>query len=98
MLADQTKVPELPDKTRADILTIQLRLAQTQAEYGNLQTRLNQLQSSYFQDSAALDRALKDACKAVGVDCEKDWTLDTATLKFVKKAVSTPPPTPEKKP
>lgn len=83
--AAQDKVPVVPDKNRADIRDIQLRMVQAQNEYNQINNRMAQLQDVFRKDGAALQAATADACKAAAADCDKDWTLDLTALKFVKK-------------
>lgn len=92
LAAQDPKTPELPDKNRADILTIQLHLVQTQNQYTQLQTQMKQLEDDYKKYIAQLQTAQQDGCKAAKVDCEKQWTLDLQTLTFEKKAAPAPPP------
>jgi len=91
LLAQAVDPPAMPDKNRADILAIELRISQEQNEYAGLQARMTQLQTSFQKDSAELTTAQAAACKAAKVDCDKDYTLDLASLKFVKKQTPAPP-------
>lgn len=84
-LAEEAKAPVLPDKSRADILEIQLRMATEQNQYAQMQAQILQLQDAFRKDTEELRVKQEAACKAAGADCEKGWTLDLQTLKFVKK-------------
>ncbi|MGC2234234.1 MAG: hypothetical protein WBA09_22225 [Candidatus Acidiferrum sp.] len=90
LAAQSADPPAMPDKNRADILAIELRMSQEQSQYNSLKTQMDQLGESFQKDVAALQLAEADACKAANVNCEKDFSVDAQAVKFVKK--QTPPP------
>lgn len=90
--------PELPDKNRAELLQIQLKIMRMQAKYGALQQQIQQLQDEFQKIQPEYTAAQAAACKAAKVDCDKEYTLNLDTMNFEKKAVPPAPPAPEKKP
>jgi hypothetical protein len=93
--AQTADAPIMPDKNRADILAIELRMSQEQSQYNNLKAQMDQLGESFQKDVVALQLAESDACKAAKADCEKEWSVDAQSVKFIKKPTpqpQTPPP------
>jgi hypothetical protein len=81
--------PPFPQKNRADILEIELRMAQEQIEYNRIcdktcQEQTAKLQSSFQQDSIALAQAQAKAYKDAGVS-DKDWQIDMQKIQFVRR-------------
>jgi hypothetical protein len=85
------KVPVVPDKNKTDILEIQLRMAQAQNNYTQIQAALKQTTDQFQTDQLALTKAQADACEAAKADCKKDWDLDLQKLVFTAKPKTTDP-------
>ena|SRR5690242_6785041 len=77
--AAETKAPELTDKQRADILAMQLKIAQQVNEYNQLQQRMQEIQKENGQANIELSKLQAEAMKEVDA---KKWRLNPTTLKF----------------
>lgn len=82
----QSLPPVLPDKNKAELLAIQLRMSQAQNNYTQIQAALKQTTEQFQTDQLALTKAQADACEAAKADCKKDWDLDLQKLVFTPKA------------